>query len=233
MEASGSRARARFNLSEETSSMRQLLPSRPGDKMDRAWLLFSLFSGVLVWFAFSGIGRAQGPGAGEARHAGGREGRAGGQRGKSGSRAGRWRGARQERGRAGRGRRGHSRQSREHVAVGDPGVRADRLVFALALDLFHGPGDPPVHGISRQRGGARGPGRQARSRDPRQEVSGCLRRLQGQRQLPGPAGAHRHRQLAQWPGRGQGGHAAGHGRDGDDSRNEDQLPGDHRDPGAR
>jgi biopolymer transport protein ExbB len=36
--------------------MRQLLPSRPGDKMDRAWLLFSLFSGVLVWFAFSGIG---------------------------------------------------------------------------------------------------------------------------------------------------------------------------------
>ncbi len=43
--------------------MRQLLPSRPGDKMDRAWLLFSLVSGVLVWFAFSGIGlvRAQDP----------------------------------------------------------------------------------------------------------------------------------------------------------------------------
>ena len=43
--------------------MRQLLPSRPGDKMDRAWLLFSLLSGVLVWFAFSGIGlvKAQEP----------------------------------------------------------------------------------------------------------------------------------------------------------------------------
>ncbi len=47
--------------------MRQLLPSRPGDKLDRAWLLFSLFSGVLVWFAFSGIGliRAQEPAKGE------------------------------------------------------------------------------------------------------------------------------------------------------------------------
>jgi biopolymer transport protein ExbB len=43
--------------------MHQLLPSRPGDKMDRAWLLFSLVSGVLVWFAFSGNGllRAQEP----------------------------------------------------------------------------------------------------------------------------------------------------------------------------
>jgi biopolymer transport protein ExbB len=63
MEASGVRARARLNLSEETFSMRQLLPSRPGDKMDRAWLLFSLFSGLLVWFALSGIGltRAQEP----------------------------------------------------------------------------------------------------------------------------------------------------------------------------
>jgi biopolymer transport protein ExbB len=36
--------------------MRQLLPSRPGDKMDRAWLFFSLCSGILVWFACSGIG---------------------------------------------------------------------------------------------------------------------------------------------------------------------------------
>jgi biopolymer transport protein ExbB len=43
--------------------MRQLLPSRPGDKLDRAWLLFSLISGVLVWFAFSGIAvlKAQDP----------------------------------------------------------------------------------------------------------------------------------------------------------------------------
>jgi biopolymer transport protein ExbB len=43
--------------------MRQLLPSRPGDQMDRAWLLFSLFSAILLWFAFSGIGlvKAQDP----------------------------------------------------------------------------------------------------------------------------------------------------------------------------
>ena len=43
--------------------MRQLLPSRPGDQMDRAWLLFSLFSAILLCFAFSGIGlvRAQDP----------------------------------------------------------------------------------------------------------------------------------------------------------------------------
>jgi biopolymer transport protein ExbB len=36
--------------------MRQLLPSRPGDTLDRAWLLFSLASGILIWFAFSGAG---------------------------------------------------------------------------------------------------------------------------------------------------------------------------------
>jgi hypothetical protein len=58
--------------------MHQLLPSRRCDKMDRAWLLFSLFSGVLVWFAFSGIGLVW---AQETRHASGREGCASGQRG--------------------------------------------------------------------------------------------------------------------------------------------------------
>ena len=96
----------------------------------------------------------------------------------------------------------------EHAAVGDPGVGADRRVPAAPLDLFHRPGDPPVHGVSRQRGRARRPGREARGRDPRQEIPGCLRRLQGQRLLPGPAGAHRHRQPAQRPARGQGSHAA-------------------------
>ena len=209
MEALTVRGRARFNLSEETSSMRQLLPSRPGDNDGQGVASFQPAQRC------SGVVRVQrnrpgeGPGAGEARHAGGREGRTGGQGRKGGSRAGRRRGARQERGRAGRGRRRDPPGSREHAAVGHPGVRADRRVPALALDLFHGPGDPAVHGVSRQRGGARGPGRKARGRDPRQEIPGCLRRLQGQRQLPGPAGADRHRQLAQRPGRGQGGHAAG------------------------
>jgi biopolymer transport protein ExbB len=33
--------------------MRQLLPSRPGDKMDRTWLFFSLMSGLVIWFAWS------------------------------------------------------------------------------------------------------------------------------------------------------------------------------------
>jgi biopolymer transport protein ExbB len=43
--------------------MRQLLPSRPGDKTDRAWMLFSLLSGVLVWLASGGLDlvRAQEP----------------------------------------------------------------------------------------------------------------------------------------------------------------------------
>jgi biopolymer transport protein ExbB len=37
--------------------MRHLLPSPAGDKMDRAWILFALFSSVVLWFAFGGIGR--------------------------------------------------------------------------------------------------------------------------------------------------------------------------------
>ena len=43
--------------------MRQLLPSRPDAKMDKAWLLFSLVSAVLVWLACGGTGllRAQEP----------------------------------------------------------------------------------------------------------------------------------------------------------------------------
>jgi len=36
--------------------MRQLLPSRPGDDRNRAWFLFALLSGVLVWLASGGIG---------------------------------------------------------------------------------------------------------------------------------------------------------------------------------
>jgi len=36
--------------------MRQLLPSRHGVESDRAWILLSLLSGVMVWFAFSALG---------------------------------------------------------------------------------------------------------------------------------------------------------------------------------
>jgi biopolymer transport protein ExbB len=36
--------------------MRQLLPSRPGDDRNGAWILFTLLSGVLVWLASGGIG---------------------------------------------------------------------------------------------------------------------------------------------------------------------------------
>jgi len=36
--------------------MRQLLPSRPGDKTDGALVLFCLLSGVLVWLASGGMG---------------------------------------------------------------------------------------------------------------------------------------------------------------------------------
>ena len=60
--------------------------------------------------------------------------------------------------------------------------------------------------IPGQRGRARRPGREARGRDPRQEVPGGVRRLPRQRLVPGPPGPHRDRQPAQRPARGQGGH---------------------------
>ena len=43
--------------------MRQLWLSRPGDGSDRAWLIFSLVSAVLVWLAWGGLdfARAQEP----------------------------------------------------------------------------------------------------------------------------------------------------------------------------
>ena len=95
--------------------MRQLLPFRPGDKQDRAWLLLSLLSGVLVWFAFSGIGLGHGSGASEDRHAGGREGCTGGQGGEGGTCSGGRRGAGQERGRAGRGEQRGDAPTRENM----------------------------------------------------------------------------------------------------------------------
>ena len=54
---------ARRHLSVETSSMRQLWPSRPGLGSDRAWLIFSLVSATLVWLAWGGLdfARAQEP----------------------------------------------------------------------------------------------------------------------------------------------------------------------------
>ena len=94
--------------------------------------------------------------------------------------------------------------AREPAEPGDPGLGADRRLPAAALDLLHGAGDPAVHGAPRQRGRARAAGRAARGRDPRQEVPGRLRRLQGQRLVPGPAGARRHRQPAQRPAGGEG-----------------------------
>ena len=36
--------------------MQERLPSRRGDKTDRAWLLFCLLSGLLVWVASGGHG---------------------------------------------------------------------------------------------------------------------------------------------------------------------------------
>ncbi len=36
--------------------MRQLLPSHPGDDTNRAWFLFALLSGALLWLASGGIG---------------------------------------------------------------------------------------------------------------------------------------------------------------------------------
>ncbi len=125
-------------------------------------------------------------------------------------------------------RRYHAEGAREPAQPGDPGVGADRRVPADPVDLLHGAGDPAFHGTAGQRGRARAAGRAARGRDPRQEVPGRLRRLQGQRLVPRPAGAHRHRQPAQRPAGGEGGHAGGLRRDHHQPGDEDQLPGDHR-----
>jgi biopolymer transport protein ExbB len=43
-------------IDKENSSMHQLLPSRRSDQTDRAWLLFCLLSGLLVWVAWGGHG---------------------------------------------------------------------------------------------------------------------------------------------------------------------------------
>ena len=131
--------------------MRQLLPSRRGDKTERAWLLFSLLSGLLVWVAWGGRGpvNAQEPAKTDAAKDAPRQGGKGG----SGTRgAG---GRRQERGRAGGWQRSHPARPRKHAAVGDPRVRADWRVLARALDLLHGTRDPAVHGVPRQRGCSR------------------------------------------------------------------------------
>jgi biopolymer transport protein ExbB len=63
MEAVAVRAHARFHLPEEIFSMRQLLPPCPDDKKNRAWLLLSLASAVLICIACGGTGllRAQEP----------------------------------------------------------------------------------------------------------------------------------------------------------------------------
>src|SRR5271166_5777424 len=55
----------------------------------------------------------------------------------------------------------------------------DRFDPVLPFGLFHGRGDSPVHGVPGQRGRPRPAGGEARSRNPRQEVSGSVRRLQG------------------------------------------------------
>ena len=122
-----------------------------------------------------------GPGAGAGRQGrgAGREAERTGPR----TRRGRRRRGGQDRGRAGGrrfpGGRGRPASPREHAPVGDPGLGADRTVPPLPLGLLHGPGDPPVHGVPGQRGRADQPRRETRGRDPRQEIPGSLRRVQG------------------------------------------------------
>ena len=204
-------SRHRTIVSRELGSMRQSWDLRPASRAGRRRGSGSaLLTGCLLWLAAGQMGaaRAQEPAAkGEAPAA----------KADAGPRR---RGRRRRRGQ-GRRRAGRRRPPaegtdaappREHAPVGDPGLGADRPLPALPLGLLHGPGDPPVHGVPGQRGRAARPGREARGRDPGQEVPGGLRRLQGQRLVPGPPGPHRHRQPAQRPARGQG------GDDGDDRR---------------
>ena len=212
----------------------------PPRREDKRWtgrgFFFSLFSGVLVWFAFSAIGLVKAqepakpdmPAAGKdapaAKDAGGSAHR---------SKARRlgyierppWLGATQcynppVARTCCSGPSGHPGPTRRVFAV------AFLIYFtALVIRLFM---EFRVTG-----GGAGGPGRQARNRDPAQEISGCLRRLQGQRQLPGPV--ENSGNANRCPNRRADAKEAmqqGNGRDGDDPRNEDQLPGDHRDLGA-
>ena len=109
--------------------MRQLLPSRPGDKMDRAWLLFSLLSGVLVWFAFSGIGlvKAQEPAKPDMPAAAKDAPAAKDEKAEAAPADGEAPAKSAAAPAAANGATPPS--SREHAAVGDPGVRADRRVL--------------------------------------------------------------------------------------------------------
>ena len=103
------------------------------------------------------------------------------------------------------GERGQAAGPREYAAVGDPGLGSDRAVLALLSVYFTA---LVIRLFMEFRVSEAVPAplvEQARGRDPRQEVPGCVRRLQGQRLVPGPAGPHGDRQPAQRAGRGQGG----------------------------
>ena len=131
-------------------SMRQTWDPDRARALGGSWFWFAMLTCSLIWLAAGQIGHGPGPrtpaAKGDAAPAEGRRRHAPRRRRRPPSRAG---GAPAE--------GADSAPPREHAPVGDPGVGADRALPAPALDLFHGPGDPPVHGIPRQRGGARQP----------------------------------------------------------------------------
>ncbi len=139
---------------------------------------------------------------------------------------------RRPQGRTHRGSRRRSEPHRQTVAapLGDRRLGPDRRVLALPVDLLHGLGDQALHGAEGQRSRAGGPRREARERDQGPQVPGGLRRLPGQRLVPGQARQDRRGQPPQRPGRGQGGHERHPGGSGHHDGGEDQLSCHHRHP---